>query len=178
MNKKIRVLYKKTGKAPVTKFITDMLEIKKMIIKGDLDLVKYENCIIVCNAKNKKSNKIPNIVLDFKHIAGDFFLIGYNPKIKDFRGLSLEEIIFYTDSLQRKSFQYEEYEKWIKKQNIEKENNSLEEYQILQEDLIQKFEKEDKNISTEKANNDMLEMILNIQAFIMKYVKRKMDGEQ
>lgn len=131
MNKNIIVLYKKTGKAPQVKFIKNMFEIKKMIVQDNLDMVRYENCIIVCNSKEKQKNKIPNIVLDFKHISGDFFLIGYNPKIKDFRSLTKEEISFYKDSLNRKSFQYDVYKKWLKECNftsiLKKLNNINEE---------------------------------------------------
>lgn len=108
-----RVLYKKTGEIPKIRFIKDMLPIKKLIISGDLELVKFENCIIVCNNKEKVKNKIPNIVLDLKHISGDFFLIGYDRKAKDFKSLELEKAIFYIDRLQNKSFQQDAYIKWL-----------------------------------------------------------------
>jgi len=58
-------------------------------------MVRYENYIIVCI--NDKQNKclVPNIVLDFCNISGDFFFIGYDSKAKDFKSLSLEEIEYY-----------------------------------------------------------------------------------
>lgn len=180
MNRNVRVLYKKTGEVPQIKFITDMFEIKKMIVNGDLDLMKYESCIIVCNSKKKRKNRIPNIVLDFKHIAGDFFLIGYDPKKKDFRSLEIDEAMFYIDSLQHKSFRHKEYEKWIKKQKIKKElkenksKNDFTEYQESQRELAKKLNAEvEKGNSNGNQSAEVLEMILGIQAMILRYIKHK-----
>jgi len=184
MNKKIVVLYKKTGQAPVIKVIANMLEIKKMIIQGNLDMVKFENCIIVCNNRQATKNDIPNIVLDFKHIAGDFFLIGYNPKIKDFRSLDKDEVKFYKDALDRKSFQYDKYKKWLEKCNFVLENqsnNNFEQYKTFNKNLAQKLNREigesEEKQDTPTYNEKLLEMILNIQAIILKYIKG-INGEQ
>lgn len=172
MNKNVRVLYKKTGETPKIRFIKDMLPIKKLIISNDLELVKFENCIIVCNNRKKNKNKIPNIVLDFKNIAGDFFLIDYDSKEKDFKSLDIDKAMFYTDTLQRKSFQYDKYLNWMSKIS----NNNFEEYRTFQKDLSKKMNKEfadtDKNQDTfSPFDNKTLEMILNIQAMILKYIK-------
>lgn len=180
MNKKTVVLYKKMGKAPIIKVITDMFEIKKMIVQGNLDMVRYENCIIVCNKKNKNENTIPNIVLDFKHIAGDLFLIGYNQKIKDFRSLSKDEVKFYQDGLNRKSFRYDKYKKWLKKCTFKiaksTTNNDFEKYQKFHKDLALKLnnelETDEENSNTSSLHNEKaLEMILSIQAVILRYMK-------
>lgn len=178
MNKNIRVLYKKTGQPPQIKFIKDMLPIKKLIISGDLELVKFENCIIVCNNRKKNKNKIPNIVLDFKNIAGDFFLIDYDAKQKDFKSLSVDKAIFYTDTLQRKSFQYDKYLNWLAKTS----NNDMKGIQTFQKDLSKKENREfgsKQNTTTplSQFNDKAIEMILNIQAMIFKYIKN-MNGEQ
>lgn len=176
MNKKIVVLYKKTGQAPVIKIIANMFEIKKMIVEGNLDMVRYENCIIVCNSLAKNINQIPNIVLDFKHITGDFFLIGYNPKIKDFRSLDKDEVKFYTDALDRKSFQYDKYKKWLEKCKFIAESSSN------NKRLVPKLNRELGNNEESKTtsspyNEKMLEMILNIQAIILKYLKNNSESE-
>lgn len=178
--KKVRVIYKKTGEVPEIKFIRDIFEVKKLIVKGELDLSKYENCIIVCHNKKKTLNRVPNIVLDFKHIAGDFFLIGYDPKKKDFRSLEIDEAMFYIDSLQHKSFQHKQYEKWLKKQNIkneQKENkhkNDFAEYQEFQKNLANILNAEvDENNSNKKYIEEVLQMILGIQAMILRYIKRQ-----
>ncbi len=170
-----RVLYKKTGKTPQIKYIKDMLPIKKLIVNGDLEIVKFENCIIVCNNKKKVKNKIPNIVLDFRHIAGDFFLIGYDHKAKDFKELDIEKTIFYIDRLQSRAFKQNIYNEWLEKSA----NNNLidfSNYQGFQKDLI--FKK-DKTLEMDEENQDtssppdtkILEMLLAIQANILKYIK-------
>lgn len=181
MNNKIVVLYKKSGKAPVIKLITNMFEIKKMIVQGNLDMVKYENYIIVCNSRKKNKNDIPNIVLDFKHIAGDFFLIGYDSKSKDFRSLTTDEVKFYKDILNSKSFRYDKYQKWQKKCNSKKKND-FKPYQEFHKKLAEKCNREigdsEEKQNTLSLNNDkVLEMILNLQAVILKYI-RNMNGEQ
>lgn len=175
MNKKIVVLYKKSGQAPVIKIITNMFEIKKMIVQGDLDMVRYENCIIVCNKIDANINQIPNIVLDFKHITGDFFLIGYNPKNKDFRSLDNSEVKFYKDALDRKSFQYDKYKKWLEKCKFVVEsssnNNSVPK---LNREIV---DNEEVKSTSSPYNEKMLEMILNIQAIILKYLKNNNESE-
>ena len=100
-NKPIRVLHKTLGKSPTVKTITNVKEFKKLIINNTLKMVRYENYIIVCI--NDKQNKclVPNIVLDFCNISGNFFFIGYDSKIKNFRSLSLEEIEYYIEELSR-----------------------------------------------------------------------------
>lgn len=175
MNKKIVVLYKKTGQAPVIKIITDMYEIKKMIVQGNLNMVKYENCIIVCNNEDTEQNQIPNIILDFKHISGDFFLIGYDEKAKDFRSLSKDETTFYADALDRKSFQYENYKTWLKMCSSLAENSNKSDY-ITRKIAKQKTsheigEDEESKTTSSPYNEKMLELILNIQAVILKHIK-------
>lgn len=181
MNKKIIVLYKKTGETPTIKFITDIFSIKQMIVKGNLDMIRYENYIIVCNAKSQNGNKLPNIVLDFNNISGDFFLIGYNSKNKDFRSLTRTEICFYQEVLERKAFQYETYKNWLEKCTINMESsqitNDFKEYQTFQRNLSQRLNNKFENnqsfqtISPTFPSNKMLEMILNIQAIILKSIK-------
>lgn len=179
MNNNIVVLYKKTGKAPVIKLITNMLEIKKLIVQGNLDMVKFENYIIVCNNRKKNKNTIPNIVLDFKHISGDFFLIGYDSHKKDFRSLTNDEVNFYKEILKSKSFKYDKYKKWQHKCNSHK--NKKNDFKNFHKKLAEKSnreigENEEKNLISSPTNEQMLEMILNIQAVIFKFI-RNMNGD-
>ncbi|MCI8309935.1 MAG: hypothetical protein HFJ45_07185 [Clostridia bacterium] len=176
MNKKIVVLYKETGQAPVIKIIANMFEIKKMIVESNLDMVRYENCIIVCSSLNQNTNQVPNIVLDFKHITGDLFLIGYNPKIKDFRSLNKDEVKFYKDALDRKSFQYDKYKKWLEKCKFIAESSSNN--KILVPKLNSELGDNEENKTTSSLQNEkMLEMILNIQAILLKYLKNNNESE-
>lgn len=169
MNNNIRVLYKKTGKTPKTKYITDILPIKKLVISGDLELEKFEDCIIVRNSKKKTKNQIPNIVLDFKNITGDFFLIDYDSSKKDFKSLSIDKTIFYTDVLERKSFQYNKYPNLIYKTYTKEKNN----YQNNRMEREREYTNHKLNHTTSPlpSDNKVNEMILGFQALILKYLK-------
>lgn len=169
-----RILYKKTGEIPKIRFIKDMLPIKKLIISGGLEMVKFENCIIICNNKEKVKNKIPNIVLDLKHISGDFFLIGYDKKKKDFKSLDIEKAIFYIDRLQNRSFKQDVYNEWISKSKEDSfinSNNCNEFQKELACTLNKEIEKEENQETSSPHDTKILEMLLAIQANILKYIK-------
>ena len=52
----IRVLYKKVGKAPEIKIISNVFTLKKAIIKKQLTIIPYEGAYIICN--NNKFNNL------------------------------------------------------------------------------------------------------------------------
>ena len=54
LKKILKLITKKPHK---TKYITDILPIKKLVISGDLELEKFEDCIIVRNSKKKTKNR-------------------------------------------------------------------------------------------------------------------------
>lgn len=100
----IRVLYKKTGQAPEVKIIDNVLRLKKAIVKKNLDIIKYETIYIICtNKKKQDKTKNPNIILDFYNITGDLILIAIDKNKREFKGLSQEDIIWYTQSLMNKT---------------------------------------------------------------------------
>ena len=119
-NRPVRVLYKQTGKPPVVRIVNNVWRLKRLIIKDILKMIRYENYIILCFKSKQNIGVVPNIVMDFKNIAGDFFFIAFNPKTKNFRSLTLREIEFYVDELSRKSFNMYQYKKFLEK-NIAKE---------------------------------------------------------
>ena len=100
----IRVLYKKVGKVPEVKIISNEWKLKKAIVKKKLEIIPYETLYIICH--NQKLNKhLPiNIVLDFKHIVGDFILVDISSNSRNFQGISQEDIIWYTQDLTNKTF--------------------------------------------------------------------------
>lgn len=101
----IRILYKKSGQAPEIKIINNVLKLKKYIIKKNLDIIPYETVYIICTKLTKQDKtKTPNIVLDFYHIIGDLILVDIDRKKREFKGLSQEDIIWYTQDLINKSF--------------------------------------------------------------------------
>ena len=101
----IRILYKKSGQSPEVKIINNVLKLKKFIIKKNLDIIPYETVYIICTKlKNQDKTKAPNIVLDFYSIIGDLILVDIDRKKREFKGLSQEDVIWYTQDLINKSF--------------------------------------------------------------------------
>ena len=47
-NVPIRVLYKKVGKAPKVKIISDVTKLKYAVVKQNLKIIPYENLYIIC----------------------------------------------------------------------------------------------------------------------------------
>jgi len=102
-NAPIRVLYKTTGQPPETKIIDNVSRLKKAIVKRKLDIIPYEELYIICNNRKSVSKAIPNIVLTFSSVYGDLILVGIDKKEREFKGLSQEDIIWYSQDLMNKS---------------------------------------------------------------------------
>jgi len=203
LNKPIRVLYKSLGNSPTVKTITNVKEFKKLIVNNTLKMVRYENYIIVCI--NDKQNKclVPNIVLDFCNISGDFFFIGYDSKAKDFKSLSLEEIEYYIEELSRKSFNIYTYRKFLVKNiiknkrknsipietinpalNDKKDSEIVELHQKVYANLCAKYGLDSKKGElvlpkpNEYKTKDSLELILRIQNDILRFVRKFIDNNE
>lgn len=100
----IRVLYKKTGQVPQVKIISNIYKLKKAIANKNLDIIPYETAFIICtNRKKQDKTKKPNIVLDFNSIIGDLILVDIDKKKREFKSLSQENIIWYTQDLINKT---------------------------------------------------------------------------
>lgn len=198
-NKPIRVLHKSLGKSPTVKTITNVKKLKKLIIDNTLKMVRYENYIIICI--NHKQNKclVPNIVLDFYNVSGDFIFVGYDSKNKDFKSLSLEEIEYYIEELSRKSFNIYTYRNFLvkniikdkRKNNIpiekitispissdKKDCETVESHKKVYANLCDKYGLDPKKgqlvipTSNENKTKDSLELILRIQNDILKFIKK------
>ena len=102
-NTPIRVLYKKTGQPPKTKIIDNVVKLKKAIIKKNLTIIPYENLYIICNNSKFIQNEKANIVLTFSSIYGDLLLVDIDKKAREFKGLSQEDIIWYSQDLMNKT---------------------------------------------------------------------------
>lgn len=204
-NKPIRVLYKALGKSPTVKTITNVKEFKKLIINNTLKMIRYENYIIVCI--NDKQNKylVPNIVLDFYNVSGDFIFVGYDSKIKDFKSLSLEEIEYYIEDLSRKSFNSYTYRNFLVKNiikdkqknkisiekvtntpmlNVKKDLETVELHKNVYANLCAKYGLDPKKgqlvipTSSENKTKDSIELILRIQNDILKFIKKFIDNNE
>ena len=101
--KNIRILYKKVGQVPEVKIIS-LWKLKKAIIKKKLEIIPYETLYIICNNKKRQKYLPINIVLDFRHIAGDFILIDIDKNTRELKGISQDDVIWYLKDLSNKTF--------------------------------------------------------------------------
>ena len=110
-NKKIRILYKEVGKEPQIMFIDNTLEAKQKLVGGLIEVVPYEDVLIICNEEGKLLNMPPNLVFEYDYIAGNCFVIGDDYKNADFKSLTDEEILKYREYLKKRSFNFKQYER-------------------------------------------------------------------
>ena len=110
-NKKIRILYKEVGKEPQIMFIENTLEAKQKLVGGLIEVVPYEDVLIICNEEGKILNMPPNLVFEYDYIAGNCFVIGDDYKNADFKSLTDEEILKYREDLKKHSFNFKQYER-------------------------------------------------------------------
>ena len=108
-NKKIRIIYKEVGKEPQIMFIDNTLEAKQKLVGGLIEVVPYEDVLIICNEEGKLLNMPPNLVFEYDYIAGNCFVIGDDYKNADFKSLTDEEILKYREDLKKRSFNFKQY---------------------------------------------------------------------
>lgn len=104
--KKLRILYKEVGKAPEIKIIDDTLEEKQKLVGGLIEVIPYNNLLLVCNEEGKINNFLPNIVFDYDYIAGNCFIVGDDYEKAGFKSLTRDEIIKVREDLMYRSFKY------------------------------------------------------------------------
>ena len=98
------MLYKKVGENPVVKIINASLEAKQELVGGLIEVVPYEDVLIICNEEGKILNMPPNVVFEYDYIAGDFFVIGDDYEHGDFKSLTKDEIEYYKNDLSKRAF--------------------------------------------------------------------------
>ena len=78
------------------------------MVGGLIEVVPYEDVLIICNEEGKLLNMLPNLVFDYDYIAGNCFVIGDDYEHGDFKSLTDEEIFKYREELKRHSFKYKQ----------------------------------------------------------------------
>lgn len=100
----IRVLYKEVGKKPEVRIIDNIQKLKKEIINKNLIIIPFESAFIVCNNQELMKDMTLNIALVLGSVSGDFILVNIDKKEREFKSLSQEDIIWYSQSLNNNSF--------------------------------------------------------------------------
>ena len=90
--KKLKILYKKIGREPVVMEIEDTLEKKQELVGGLIEVIPYNDKLIVCNEEGKIMNLKPNVIFDYDYIAGNFFVVNDDYKNAGFKSLKNYEI--------------------------------------------------------------------------------------
>lgn len=118
---KIRVLFKAVGQPAKVMTIPNTLKAKQKLVGGLIEVVQYDDVLLVCNDEGKILNMPPNLVFECDYVAGNCFVIGDDYENGDFRSLTFDEIEKYKKDLDSRSFKY------IKiKENNSKEHSSQE----------------------------------------------------
>lgn len=102
----VRILYKEVGKAPKIKFIDNTLEAKQKLVGGLIEVIPYNDLLLVCNDEGKVLDLPPNVIFDYDYIAGNCFVIGDDYENADFKSLTIEEIVKARKDLIHRSFKY------------------------------------------------------------------------
>lgn len=100
---KLRILYKEVGKKPQIMIIDNTLKAKQKLVDGLIEVVPYDNLLLICNEEGKLLNLSPNLIFDYDYIAGNCFLVGDDYEHSDFKSLTDDEIIKYTYDLENRS---------------------------------------------------------------------------
>lgn len=117
---KIRILFKAVGQPAKMVTIPNTLRAKQRLVGGLIEVVQYEDVLLVCNEEGKILNMPPNLVFDYDYIAGNCFVIGDDYENGDFRSLTLDEIEKYKKDIDSRSFRYKKIKEHSSK---EKEKN-------------------------------------------------------
>lgn len=102
--KELRILLKRFGRDPEVKVIENTLKAKQLLVGGLIEVVPYDDLLLICNEEGKILNFPPNLKFDYDYIAGDCFLVGDDFENADFRSLTDEEIEKYTEDFKNRSF--------------------------------------------------------------------------
>lgn len=103
---KIRILFKEVGKPSKMIIIPNTLKAKQKLVGGLIEVVQYDDVLLVCNEEGKLLNMPPNLIFDSDYIAGNCFAIGDDYENGDFRSLTFEEIEKYKKDMDSRMFKY------------------------------------------------------------------------
>ena len=98
----LRVLFKSPNQEPEVKIIDNLFRLKKAIVEYDLEIIAFQNVYIICHNKDQRKDMQLNIILDFCSIAGDIIVVQIDRHTREFKSLSQENIVWFTEVLNRR----------------------------------------------------------------------------
>lgn len=109
----LKVLLKRVGKEPEVVEIKNNLETKQELVGGLIEVVQYDDVIIICNEEGKVLGLPPNLIFELDYIAGDCFIVGDDYEHGDFKSLTDDEIRRYKKDLSDRGFKYKSEDDFI-----------------------------------------------------------------
>lgn len=101
---RLKVLLKRVDELPILTQIKDTLEEKQKLVGGLIEVIPYQDALIICNEEGKLLNLKPNIVFDYDYIAGDCIVVGDDYENAGFKSLTDEQIERLRADLIRRSY--------------------------------------------------------------------------
>lgn len=188
MAKSIIVIHKQVGKKLEFKKIENTPEEFEKLLGGKIEILSFnelEDVFFICRKYRERLK--PNVYINItfgrldETIRGDLIIVG-----KDFKSLTREQALTYGELVTRESYNYSHFDEngkylsnnqlrkraKMKKLQERKETKAEQEKPILPtgEFVIENsYKQEETEISAN--NEEMLDMILKIQAIILQFIK-------
>lgn len=107
MGKDLKILVKRVGEEPTVETIEDTLKAKQNLVGGLIEVVSYdEDILLICNEEGKLINLPPNLLFDYDYIAGDCFFVGDDYDNAGFKDLTNEQIENLKEMIKQHSVKY------------------------------------------------------------------------
>ena len=100
----MKILFKEVGKPCEVKEIENKLEAMQELVGGLIEVVPFDDVLLICNEEGKLMDLEPNLLFDFDYIAGNCFLVGDDFENGDFKSLTDDEIAKYEIELNKHNF--------------------------------------------------------------------------
>ena len=151
--KKLKVLYKRTGRNPEVVEIEDTLIEKQKSVGGLIEIIPYYDKLLICNENGKLDGLKPNVIFDYDYIAGNFFIVNDDYKNAGFKSLNNKDIECLKSHLKSRSVNYSDEEM---KEILQREKEELEEfYKDYEKDIV--FNEKIHNYELENNDNERID---------------------
>ena len=97
----MKILYKEPGKPCEVKEIENTLEVMQELVGGLIEVVCWDDVLLIFNEEGKLMNLEPNLMFEFDYIAGNCLIVGDDFENGEFKSLTDEEIEKYSKELNK-----------------------------------------------------------------------------
>ena len=158
----LRVIYKKPNSEPEVKIIDNVFRLKKAIVEYDLEIIPLQNVYIICHNKKQRKGMELNILLDFCSIAGEIIIVQIDRRTREFKSLTQENILWFTEVLNRRSPNNLDFSQDYMKNYNNFSNISSEYFNARQNKKLQKNNLQNNNQQNTNFEEKLLDALTNI----------------